>query len=51
MIGLQEVMLTEEQINSLSPEQYKDHFTVPTTYEEAWNHPCPFQQKNVERCN
>jgi hypothetical protein len=24
---------------------YKDVFTVPKNFNEAWNHPCPFQRK------
>ncbi len=28
----------------LDPSKYKDEFTVPMTYDEAWNHPDPFQR-------
>jgi hypothetical protein len=34
-----------EEIAALKPEQYKDVFKVPGLFDEAWNHPCPFQQK------
>ena len=30
--------------STLRPDQYKDHFTVPSNYDEAWDHPCPFQR-------
>ena len=30
----------------LKPEDYRDAFTAPTKYEEAWNHPDPFQRKS-----
>jgi hypothetical protein len=29
----------------MNPSQYKDHFYVPKTFEEAWYHDCPFQRK------
>jgi hypothetical protein len=29
----------------LKPEQYKDVFTTPTTFREAWDHPDAFQKK------
>jgi hypothetical protein len=34
-----------EEIAALKPEQCKDVFKVPGSFDEAWNHPCPFQQK------
>ena len=30
---------------TLPPEHYKDQFANPMTYEEAWNHSCPFQRE------
>ena len=29
----------------LDPEQYKEVFTTPTRFQDAWNHPDPFQRK------
>jgi len=29
---------------TLPPERYKDQFANPMSYEEAWNHSCPFQR-------
>ena len=29
---------------SLNPSQYKDYFLVPSSFEQAWNHTCPFQR-------
>jgi len=37
--------LTQDQFSTIPQEQYKDYFTVPETFDEAWNHPCPFQRK------
>ena len=37
--------LTEEEMEQLKPEEYKDAFKNPTCFEEAWNHPSPFQRK------
>jgi hypothetical protein len=31
--------------SKVDPSTYKDIFTVPTTFEEAWNHPCPFHRE------
>jgi hypothetical protein len=31
--------------SNLKPAQYKDYFEVPTTFNEAWNHPCEIQHK------
>jgi len=39
------VSLTQDQFSTILQEQYKDYFTVPETFTEAWNHPCPFQRK------
>ena len=39
------VSLTQNQFSTIPQEQYKDYFTVPETWNEAWNHPCPFQRK------
>jgi len=39
------VSLTQDQFSTIPQEQYKDYFTVPETFNEAWNHPCPFQRK------
>jgi len=39
------VSLTQDQFSTISQEQCKDYFTVPETFNEAWNHPCPFQRK------
>jgi len=30
---------------TLPPEHYKDQFTNPMTYDEAWSHSCPFQRE------
>ena len=30
---------------NLKPEQYKDNFSKPATFDEAWNHPDPFQRE------
>jgi hypothetical protein len=30
--------------DKLKPTEYKDKFTAPTTYDQAWNHPCPWQR-------
>jgi hypothetical protein len=40
-----EKQYTMEEIAVLKPEQYEDLFKVPGSFDEAWNHPCPFQQK------
>ena len=41
--------ITEEQIfgeeEEISPSSYKDKYTVPRNFQEAWNHPDPFQRK------
>jgi len=39
------VSLTENQFSTIPQENYKDCFTVPETWNETWNHPCPFQRK------
>jgi len=39
------VSLTQAQFSKIPPEKYKDYFTVPDAWTEAWNHPCPFQRK------
>jgi len=39
------VSLTQNQFSTIPQEQCKDYFTVPETFTEAWNHPCPFQRK------
>jgi len=39
------VSLTQNQFSTIPQKQYKDYFTVPETWTEAWNHPCPFQRK------
>jgi WD40 repeat protein len=31
--------------DSMPATQYKDAFTSPNTFHEAWNHSCPWQQK------
>jgi hypothetical protein len=31
--------------STLKPAQYKDYLEVPTTFNEAWNHPCETQRK------
>jgi len=38
---------SEEPIDyeKIDPSRYKDIFECPKTFEEAWNHPCPFQRK------
>ena len=40
-----QVSLTKDQFTSIPREKYKDYFTVPATWNETWNHPCPFQRK------
>ena len=37
--------LTEEEMAQLKPEQYRDVFEKPNKFNEAWNHPSPFQRK------
>jgi len=39
------VSLTQNQFSTIPQEQCTDYFTVPETWNEAWNHPCPFQRK------
>jgi len=39
------VSLTQTQFSNIPQEDYKDCFTVPNTWNEALNHPCPFQRK------
>ena len=41
-IGLSGSAIDPEQ---LDPSQYKDAFTNPASFEEAWHHPEPFQRK------
>ena len=36
---------TEEELEKLNPSQYKDLFDKPMTFNDAWNHPDPFQRK------
>ena len=33
----------------INPEQYKDHYTAPMRFRDAWNHPDPFQRKRNSR--
>jgi hypothetical protein len=42
---LNEFALVGIDYNTLDPKHYKDVFTVPLNYKEAWYHSCPFQQK------
>jgi hypothetical protein len=30
--------------DNVEPIKYKDMFDVPETFEEAWNHPCPWKR-------
>jgi len=39
------VQLAQDQFSAVPQEQHKDHSTVPETFNEAWNRPCPFQRK------
>ena len=32
-------------MENINPSSYKDHFTIPLTFDDAWNHPDPFQRK------
>ena len=32
-------------MKKVDPAKYKDMFDNPTTFDEAWNHPCPFQRR------
>ena len=36
--------MTEAEMAMLKPEQYKDVFEDPPTFDAAWNHPSPFQR-------
>jgi hypothetical protein len=31
------------EFDNVEPIKYKDMFEVPLTFEQAWNHPCPWQ--------
>jgi Reverse transcriptase (RNA-dependent DNA polymerase) len=31
--------------DNVKPIKYKDMFEVPLTFEQAWNHPCPWQRQ------
>jgi hypothetical protein len=31
--------------DNVVPIKYKDMFEVPITFEQAWNHPCPWQHR------
>jgi Reverse transcriptase (RNA-dependent DNA polymerase) len=31
--------------DNIKPIKYKDLFDVPLTFEQAWNHPCPWQHQ------
>jgi hypothetical protein len=42
-LGPEELALTAIP-EQLKPEQYKDVFNVPLTFDEAWDHPDPFQR-------
>jgi hypothetical protein len=47
-LGPDELALTAMTVSDpkqIKPEQYKDLFNVPMTFEEAWNHPDPFQKE------
>jgi hypothetical protein len=37
--------LVNVDVTKMNPSQYKDHFYIPKTFEEAWYHDCPFQRK------
>ncbi len=39
---------TEEEIAALKPEQCKDVFKVPGSFNEAWNRPCPSNRRSGE---
>ena len=42
---LNDVSLNVIDPKTLNPTQYKDYFAIPSNFNEAWNHPCPFQQE------
>ena len=35
----------EKEMENINPLSYKDNFTIPLTFDDAWNHPDPFQRK------
>jgi len=37
--------MSKEELEKLDPSRYKDVFENPRTFDEAWNHPCPFQRR------
>jgi Reverse transcriptase (RNA-dependent DNA polymerase) len=37
------VFTKEAAYDNIKPIKYKDMFEVPLTFEQAWNHPCPWQ--------
>lgn len=39
-----EFALLTVDYDKVSPTTYKDIFTAPNTFEEAWNHPCEWQR-------
>jgi len=38
-------VMSKEELEKLDPSRYKDVFENPRTFDEAWNHPCPFQRR------
>ena len=37
--------MREEDLEKMDPSRYKDVFDNPRTFQDAWNHPCPFQRR------
>ena len=38
-------VLTEDEYEKMNPARYKDIFDKPDSFDQAWNHPEPFQRK------
>jgi hypothetical protein len=38
------VFTKEAAYDNIKPIKYKDMFKVPLTFEQEWNHPCPWQR-------
>jgi len=42
---LNDLSLNAVDYEKINPSQYKDMFLAPTNFNDAWNHPCPFQRE------
>jgi hypothetical protein len=40
-----EVAFTNNDYDKVDPSKYNNMFSIPKSYQEAWNHPCPWQRK------